>query len=205
MVYIDIVMNQGQHLNDPNGKTNTVCIGIDSCSGERSSNCNNGSDGSGMGNRLGTDANNAGVIPNGSERHHGIHPGGDSAPLPRQGSNMAGPIVAVNRPKSKAMSASSVMNRLEVLLTSFSSLLSSAHTNGVHHSLLPPEDSSHSLSKLLAHCSNSNASAPCSIPCLRLRNETSSLSLPQLREPAKLPEDQHAGRHGAQSLLHPQC
>lgn len=94
--------------------------------------------------------------------------------------------------------SSSQLEHLELLVASFSSLLSSAHTNGVHHALLPPEDKTRSLSNLLSyipsnhghnhnlghnlihgqynnhphpHLSQSPAVASCTLPCLKLRSE----------------------------------
>jgi hypothetical protein len=84
--------------------------------------------------------------------------------------------------------SSSQLDHLELLVASFSSLLSSAHTNGVHHALLPPEDKTRSLSNLLSYIPSNHAHnhihnqynnhphqnqvlASCTLPCLKLRSE----------------------------------
>jgi hypothetical protein len=70
--------------------------------------------------------------------------------------------------------------RLDLLVASFCSLLSSAHTNGVHHALMPHAESNRSISNLLSYSASNGGGQPgntlsgiCSLPCLKLRNAMS--------------------------------
>lgn len=74
-----------------------------------------------------------------------------------------------NMPPPPSRCLASYSNRLELLLKSFSFLLSSAHSHGVNQSLLPPMDSDHSPSNLLTR-NGMSISSFISIPSLKLRS-----------------------------------
>jgi len=101
--------------------------------------------------------------------------------LPFKQEDMNSITINMNHDKDIGIEWSQKVKRLELLITSFCSLLSSACTNGVQHTLLSSDNSKLSLSAQLSSYAK-NVSSPegfyceafCSLPTFRLKSASSS-------------------------------